>query len=197
VSDFEAFEYQPAYAVHVGPEYPPGGEWPFPYFCVGRSGRLVEEFEFDSARWGVPLLVRVEPFGGEPWLGNFAAGGLGVERGVFATPSPPHLCVVVDGLAFVVDVRSPALGATIAIDAVVNVLPVAGAPVLLLATDTSLAGIGPDGFVWQRPRIVLDSLRVIRAGADAVVCSGEVATGRMATITITPTTGEVWGSDYR
>jgi hypothetical protein len=197
MSEFEAFEYEPAYEVHVGPEYPPAGEWPFPYFCFGRNGRLIEEFEFDSARWGVPLLMRVEPLGGEPWIGNFAAGGLGVVRGVFATPSSSHVCVVVDGLAFVVDVYAPAQDATLAIDAVVSVVPVGGAPVLLLATETSLAGIGHDGTVWTSPRIVLDSLRVIRAGADAVVCSGEVATGRMATITITPRTGEVWGSDYR
>jgi hypothetical protein len=37
---------------------------------------------------------------------------------------------------------------------------------------------------------------VLRASSEAIVCSGDVGE-RMATITISPDTGTVWGSDYR
>jgi hypothetical protein len=69
-------------------------------------------------------------------------------------------------------------------------------PLLLLAGDTDLAGVGAEARVWSTPRIVVDDLRVLRTSTEAIVCSGDVG-GRMATITVTPATGVVWGGDYR
>jgi hypothetical protein len=166
-----------------------------PTHCFGRNGRHVNDFDFDE-RWGSPLVVRISPRSASPWVGMFAAGGLGVIRGLYASPSPHVCCVVNDGLAFLVDVNAPDQPATIAADAVVQALPAPAAGVLLLASDTDLVAVGAAGVVWTAARLVVDNLRVLRASPDAVVCSGDVG-GRMATITLTPSNGAIWGSDYR
>ncbi len=166
-----------------------------PTHCFGRNGRHVNDFDFDE-RWGAPLVVRIVPKSASPWVGMFAAGGLGVIRGLYASPSPHRCCIVNDGLAFLVDVNAPEQPATIAADAVVQAVPAPSAGVLLLASDTDLVAVGTQGVVWTAPRLVVDNLRVLRTSPDAIVCSGDVG-GRMATITLTPATGAVWGSDYR
>ena len=191
---FETFAFPRAYEVTLAPEVPGNGEWPVRCFCFGRTGRHIEEFEFEP-RWGTPLVARLTPRSSAEWIGMFAAGGLGVVRGVYACPSPHDVCVIVDGLAFLVTVSSPEVPATIACDAVVEVVPVDDM-LLLLATDTGLAAIGRDGPAWKAPRLVRDNLRVLRANREVVVVSGDIG-DRMATITITSETGAVWGSDYR
>ena len=67
---------------------------------------------------------------------------------------------------------------------------------LLLASDTDLSAISEHGVAWTTKRLVLDHLRVLRTSAEAIVCSGDVGE-RMATITISPETGAIWGGDYR
>jgi hypothetical protein len=177
-----------SYTVVVEPDVP--GE--HPRYAFGRAGALIEEYDFE-ARWGTPLVIRIEPFFAPVWVGAFAAGGMGLIRDVFACPSPDHACVIVDGLAYVVDVRAPARGATIAAKAVTTVVPVPDAKILLLAGDTDLAAVGAHGFAWSTPRLVVDDLRVLRATPEAIVCTGDVG-GRMGTITLSPETGAIWGS---
>lgn len=191
---FETFSFPRAYEVTLEPESPGNGEWGARCFCFGRAGRHIEEFEFES-RWGTPLIARMTPRSSAEWVGMFAAGGLGVVRGVYACPSPTDVCVIVDGLAFHLNVSSPEVPATIACDAVVAAVPVDDA-LLLLATDTDLVAIGRGGVAWKAPHLVRDSLRVLRANREVVVVSGDVG-DRMATITLTSATGAVWGSDYR
>jgi hypothetical protein len=193
VARFETLGFDRAYAVDIEPALSSAHD--DPSYAYGRNGALIHEFDFES-RWGTPLIVRVRPRDADPWIGAFAAGGLGVVRNVYALPSPRHLCAIVDGLAYVVDVTAPDQPAAIAAQAVVHVRAVPDVPVVLLAGDTDLAGVGVDGRIWSAPRLVVDDLRVLRASAEAIVCSGDVG-GRMATITLTPDTGAVWGGDYR
>jgi len=167
----------------------------FPHFCFGRDGRHIEDFEFEE-RWGESLVVRIDPVAGPAWVGTFAAGGLGVVRGVYGTPSPRRVCVIVDGLAFLVGVGTPEQPAPIAGDGVISVTRVAEPPLLLLGSDNGLTAVGVDGVQWVVPRLVVDDLRVLRTSAEAIVCAGNVG-DRMATITLTPQSGAVWGSDYR
>jgi hypothetical protein len=181
-----------AYTVVVEPE---GSDRRGASYAYGRNGRLIEEYDFES-RWGTPLVLRVEPEGRSPFVGAFAAGGLGVVRDVYACPDPRHMCAIVDGLAYLVDVGAPERGAIVVANAVVQVVTVPDAPLLVLAGDADLAAVGPRGLAWSHTRLVLDDLRVLRASPEVVVCSGDVG-GRMGTITITSGTGTVWGSDYR
>jgi hypothetical protein len=192
---FETLGFDPAYTVEVDPRIPANGIREYESYAYGRNGRRINDFDFDS-RWGTPLMLRVTSHLGESWIAAFAAGGLGVVRNVYACPSPDQLCAVVDGLAYLVDVNAPDEPAVIAANAVVHVLAIKDVPLLLLASDTDLAGVGADGAFWSAPRVVVNDLRVIRASAEAIVCSGDVG-GRMATITVTPESGVVWGADYR
>jgi hypothetical protein len=120
------------------------------------------------------------------WIGMFAAGGLGGVRGAFACPSATSCCVLVDGLAYLVDVLAPDIGAVIAHDQVVQVLPVAGAPLLLLVR---FVAIGRDGVAWATPRLVVDDLHVDLATAAGIVCSGDNLGGTL-TIELDPATGQ-------
>src|SRR5207248_1148991 len=130
----------------------------YPSFCFGRDGRQTHDFDLD-VRWGAPLPLRVEVDGAGAWVAVFAAGGLGVDRGVYACPSPRHLCVVVDGLAYLVDVDEPDQPAILAADAVVAVVAVRELPMLLLVSDTDLVALDRGGVAWSALRIVVDGLR--------------------------------------
>jgi hypothetical protein len=81
---FERFQFRPAYATEVNPEFPGNGDWGVPVFGFGRDGQVSETFE---SRWGAPLLVRVTRDSSEKWIGMFAAGGVAGVTGVFACPS--------------------------------------------------------------------------------------------------------------
>lgn len=188
---YEPFHFDPAYRVEVDVEPIDG----LPHYLYGRDGRRVEDFEIES-RWGAPLVIHVAAASGDAWCGTFAAGGLGVERVVCACPFAYHLCVIADGLAYLLDVTAPDQPATIVHDGIVQVMPARDPSLLLLASDTDLVAVGETGVAWSAKRLVLDSLRVLRANADAIVCSGDVG-DRMATVTLSPQTGAVWGSDYR
>jgi hypothetical protein len=188
---FDRFHFDPAFRCDVDAEPADG----LPNYLFGRDGRRIEEFELES-RWGTPLVLQVAAASGDAWVGTFAAGGLGVERTVCACPFAYQMCVIVDGLAYLVDVTAPDQPATIVHDGIVQVTVTRDPSLLLLVSDTDLSAISVTGVAWSAKRIVLDSLRVLRASSEAIVCSGDVGE-RMATITISPDTGTVWGSDYR
>ena len=59
------------------------------------------------------MIIEVDPIGGQLWVGQFTFGGLGGTTGVYAMPNPSRLCAVVNGLAYVTDVRDPGSGAVI------------------------------------------------------------------------------------
>ena len=98
------FDAERAYAVEADPEFPANGTWDCDVYAFDRDATVVSEF---VARWGAPTLVRVTPAHGTQWVGMYPAGGLGSFRGVYATPLPSTLCVVVGGAAYLTDVDRP------------------------------------------------------------------------------------------
>src|SRR5258705_13453288 len=98
------FSFAPAFSFETDPEFPGSGEWDCPVFYFGRDGAITQAFE---SRWGTPLVVRVEPPTNQAWVGMFASGGLGGVRDTTPCPSPTNLCLIADGLAYVVDVEHP------------------------------------------------------------------------------------------
>lgn len=183
--DLETFEFQPAYAVEVGPEFPGDGDWGCPVIAFDRSGELMETFD---SRWGTPMVVRVEPNSGIAWVGMFAAGGLGGVRGVFACPSSGSLCVLVDGLAYLVEAAAPDQGARIVHDQVWQVTPVEGARLLLLVRFIDIVALGPTGIAWATPRLAVDDLRVHEANSTSLICTCENL-GGTARIELDPASG--------
>ena len=191
MSSLETFGFLPNFSVEVDPEFPGDGDWRCPVVGFDRDGSIMSEFD---SPWGTPLIVRVEPSSGPGWIGMFAAGGLGSQRGVFATPAPDLLAVVVDGLAYLVDSSSPGEHAQTVHDQVHQVVPSEVPPLLLLVRFSDLVAVGRTGVAWRTPRLCVDDLEVWHAGPGGIVCSCDNLRGT-PTITLDPTTGlQVEGS---
>jgi hypothetical protein len=180
--------FQPAYEVTVDPEFPADGEWPNPVYAFDREGHVQSDF---VSRWGAPRIVQVQATDSPEWVGMFPAGGLGGVSGVYATPSPRSLCVLVDGEAYVVRVDAPAEGAVVVHDQVEQVLPVAEPPLLLLVRGFDMVALGSDGVAWRSPRLAVDGLRVVAVDEEGIRCTGDFVTGEPASIVVNPATGEV------
>lgn len=177
--------FQCAYTVGVDPEFPGNGDWDCPVVGFDRTGAVTPAFE---SRWGTPYVARVQPYSGEHWVAMFPAGGLGSLRGVFATPSPHLVAVVVDGLAYLVDSRSPGLAAQIVQDQVHQVEACHDPPLVLFAGILDLVAIGPVGIAWKTPRLCIEGLEVRHAGRMGIECSCDGDGGEL-TITLDPATG--------
>jgi hypothetical protein len=185
---FERQGFSPAYEVEIDPEFPADGAWPLPVFAFDRDGRVRSEF---VSRWGAPRILRVRPAASPEWVGMFPSGGLGGVSGVFATPSPERLCVLVDGEAFVVRVDAPAEGAVIAHDTVEQVVSAAVPPLLLLVRGIDIVALGAGGVAWHSPRLAVVDLRVRDVDAEGIHCAGDLIGGGLVSIIVDPTTGQV------
>jgi len=183
---FRAGDFEPAFTVEIDPEFPGDGDWKCRVVGFDRDGATIDEFD---SRWGTPVIVRIEPEAGHPWVAMFAAGGLGSLRGVFATPSPTALVVVADGLAYLVDVDLSTSTARTVHDQVHQVVATSDPPLLLLVRFIDIVAIGSDGVAWVTPRLSVDNLQVVRADRTGIECSCDNL-GGTPTITLDPRTGE-------
>lgn len=121
----------------------------------------------------------------------FPAGGLGSLSGVFATPSPDALCIVVDGLAFLVRVDRPGDGAVIAHDQVEQVVAAPACGLLLLARPIDIVAVSAEGVAWKSPRLADDDLRVTGTDGSGIECTGGALNGEPVTLVVDPSTGRV------
>jgi hypothetical protein len=186
VIDGGRFSFPTAFAVEVDPEFPGNGEWDCPVFNYGRDGRIEPAIE---SRWGTPMVLRVSPDASLPWVGMFASGGLGGVRATIGCPSPSTICVLADGLAYVVNVEQPDAGADIASDQVMQVVPIPDPPLVLFVRSSDIVALGPAGVAWSSKRLCVDDLRVVAVSADHITCTCDNL-GGSPTITVDPVTGE-------
>ncbi len=184
--ELEAFHFTPEFVVSHDPEFPGNGQWGCPVFGFGRDGKPQEPFE---SRWGTPVVIEVVSTERERWIGQFAAGGLGGVSGLFATPRNRALCVVADGLAYLLDVDNAGSGAQIVQDQVEQVEAVGVADLLLLVRSTDIVAIGANGVEWRSSRLAVDELRVLSSSGGVITCS-VYKLGGTSTITISVTTGD-------
>lgn len=164
---FEKFGFSPRFDATLDPEFPGDGDWHCEVFGFGRSGQIEPEFR---SVWGTPMVVEVTSSTIPRWIGNFAAGGLGGVTGLFATPGAFQLCAVADGLAYVVDVRRPDLGATPVQDQVVQVVATERGGVVLVVGPTDIVALGPTCVTWRTERLAVDDLRVVKVSGDLIEC---------------------------
>ena len=149
-----------------------------------------------AARWRLnpmnagarPSLSRSNPSTSHHGVGVFSSGGLGGVRSAFACPRTSDLCVVVDGLAYVVDVGKPSLGALVVADQVRQVVAEVKPPRLFLATWTGIAALGPEGLEWRASRIALDGLQ-IQATSPYLLCRVDDLKGGTDQVRLDPATG--------
>lgn len=185
----ENFHFAPAFGVSVDPEFPGDGDWGCDVYGFGRDG-LVED-DFHSA-WGTPTIIEVIPSEGDRWVGKYAAGGLGIASGLYATPDPFLLCVVVDGLAYMTDVRRPGEGSLVVHNQVSQVMAVEGASLLLLVRAFDIVALGIGGVAWRTGRIAVDDLFVVSATDGVIECTLDNL-GGSDTITLEAATGRQLG----
>ena len=183
---FEA-QFVPGYGADPSPEFPRDGRWRQPVYAYARDGTPVSA---PNERWGAPFVILVDPGSEPPWVGMFSAGGLGGIRAAFATPRQSDLCVVVDGLAYVVDVHSPTLAASVVADQVRQVERCSMPPRLFLATWTGIIALGPTGLAWRQPRLALDGLR-IQGTSPYVKCQVDDLKGGIDELQIDPESGRM------
>ncbi len=184
--DLVRFHFSPAFDVTADPEFPGDGDWGCSVFAFDRDGLLVEEFRSD---WCTPTVVEVNPFDGERWIGHFPAGGFGGVSGLYASPGPGQLCVLADGLAFLVDVHAPQNGVRVVHDQVGQVEVVVEQALLLLVRFIDIVAVGPEGVAWKTPRLAVDDLRVLSVAGGLIECSLDNM-GGSPTISLDAATGE-------
>lgn len=183
---FEA-QFVPGYRAVPSPEFPGDGRWRQPVYAYARDGTPLSA---PTERWGAPFVILVDPGTEPPWVAMFSAGGLGGIRAAFATPRQSDLCVLVDGLAYVVDVHSPGLAASVVADQVRQVEPCRTPPRLFLANWTGITALGPTGLAWRQPQLAHDGLR-IRATSPYVKCQVDDLKGGFDELQLDPESGRV------
>ncbi len=184
---FATYGFNPAYTVEVSPEFPLDGVWAEPMHAFDRDGRHLAE---PLTRWGAPVVVGVLPHQRGTWVGNFAAGGLGGETAVAACPRGTDICVVVDGLAYLVGVDHPEDDAVLLLDQVKQLVGVASPPRLVLVNDLGAVALGESGIAWKTPRLALDGLWLDRVLPDGLVLTADQVEGGTNTIMLDVATGE-------
>lgn len=181
----ELFHFSPSFRATVDPEFPGDGDWRCPVVGFGRDGAVQEIFE---SRWGAPTIVEVTRRNGVRWIGQFAAGGLGGVSGLYAVPNSLQLCVVADGLAYLVDVDSDPPAAQVVHDQVGQVEAAAEPDLLLLVRFIDIVAVGPAGVAWRTPRLAVDDLHVLTTTDGQIVCALDNL-GHSSTITLDAATG--------
>ena len=169
VGEFERFDFSPEFDIVLDPEFPGDGVWRCDVYRYGQDGQVRAEFHSATE---TPVIIEVDPIGGQLWVGQFTFGGLGGTTGLYAMPNPSHLCAVVDGLAYVTDVRDPGSGAFIVRDHVEQVVAVEGESLLLFVSDGDILAVGRQGEVW-RSRFPVDSLRVVSIASGKIECTSD------------------------
>ena len=164
---FDLCGFSPAYECAIDPEFPGAGEWGLPTVAFSHDGTRVDDFR---SRWGTPMIVKVRPHSGPPWVGFFEAGRVGSLDGAFATPDPYELCVVAKGRAYVVNVEDPSTCWVPLLDPIRQVAP--GADILVLADFIRLAAVNGFGMRWQSERLCLDWLKILDVVGREIRCEG-------------------------
>lgn len=128
---------------------------------------------FASADLGTVVLLKVVNADGDSWIGGFKrrqSRGTPGLTGVYSTPNPRRLCVVIHGDAYLINSTRPTPNAWVATGGpVTSIRPAPGEGLLLLASPWKVSALDEDGVRWQSPRLAIEGIRL-----------DEVADGRVA-----------------
>jgi len=134
------------------------------------SGQDVVELKpgIQSAPGG--MLFEVSPDDGDSWVGIARASTLRASSavsGLFTTPGPRQLCVVVRGTAYLVDVARRHHYVTVAATVpVTGAVTLREADLLLLVTPWTVIAIDGNGVAWRTERLAIDGVRLDEADSS-------------------------------
>jgi|WetSurMetagenome_2_1015567.scaffolds.fasta_scaffold145324_2 hypothetical protein len=109
---------------------------------------------------GDGILLEVSPEQGRPWLGIFAFGRISPRgvTGIFTTPDPHRLCVVMQGDGYLVSANNPTSWEDVREWPILDVRPVKSQQLLIFADDFGLTAYGETGIRWRTEDLVVDEL---------------------------------------
>lgn len=105
------------------------------------------------------VIVGIVPYDAERWVGRFQAGIEGIS-GVFATPSPDTVCVVVKGEGYWVPVDFPASFEIVRVRPIKQVMSPPGGRILIFVSYTRLAAYGASGCIWITEDLSWDGIQI-------------------------------------
>jgi hypothetical protein len=91
------------------------------------------------------------------WTGLFQAGGGGIS-GVYSTPSPDHVCVVVAGEAYWVDAMEPQKYEVIGTMPARIIYPIKALEVLIFIDFVRVVAYGRNGLLWTTSDLSWDGI---------------------------------------
>lgn len=113
------------------------------------------------------LVVRVYS-GSVSWIGNFQRGD-GKLTGIYATPSPDHVCVVASGRGYWLPALDPAAYQIVEAYPIRDVRSIPELGLLIFADYTDLVAYGVEGRRWVSQRVSWDGITILRADQHGVV----------------------------
>ncbi|MCI0627889.1 MAG: hypothetical protein L0387_40605 [Acidobacteria bacterium] len=156
-------DFSCTYEVEVLPELP------------GSSG-LIEEYYFSPESRGggeYGLLLKVTPAGKPPWLGCFMRGDLpSGSSGVYGSPDPNGLCVVLAGQGYAVPVADPRMWKEIPCSPIRHACSVPEKYLLVFADFTRLVAYDRAGLKWISPDVCWDDLEIVEVNDCCVKGTG-------------------------
>jgi hypothetical protein len=120
----------------------------------------VHRLELFGQKYGTPLTeMTFRPSNGESWRGRFREGGYGLN-GVFATPDPDTVCVILGGLGYWIPVLDPARHVFVRCAPVIDVVALHDVGVILFVDYSRLAAYDASGLAWEIGSLVDDELAI-------------------------------------
>ena len=157
--------FHASYEVVWNPYLPPDGTWRQPVYAFDERGALESPDGLVRPR----ETIRLEPAGGDPWIGLLPNGAEGFISGCFPTPHPNRLLAISQGLALLIDVTAPQRGAFAWRGSdVVQIFRLAEPPLLLLISFHDILALGADGVFWESGELSGDGLGVLAADASTI-----------------------------
>ena len=117
---------------------------------------------FDHKGVGSGQLIRVNPSGGESWLGLFRSGEYGYDA-VIQCPNERQICVVAGGAGVIANAHNPRNCLEIPVLPVLEVVPLLAHDIMLFTSFTDVCAYGKDGIVWRSNDICCDELKFVSA----------------------------------
>ena len=154
--------------------------------------------QFSATSWGTHsegFVVRVQPSGAEPWVGNFQRG-LSSYDAAHLHPDARGLVVVAGGQAYVVEPKSRQLIETFGAQVCWSE-QIAEHQLLVFHNGLWFNAYGPGGQLWQTRRLSWDGVRVESISYPSL--SGEAWTfdgDRWVSFALDLRSGEVSGGSY-
>lgn len=158
----------------------------------GSGGQVIAFPPGEPSHDATGMLIRVRLKDGS-WLGSFEPG-TGKFRGIYATPSPTHMCVVAYGNAYWVNVFEPSLSHAMPVADTSQVLQLEDARLLVLVDCTDIVAYDKAGLRWRTRQVASDYVRVDGAdGRNIWGVASDSSQQKLVDFSVDLRTGEVEG----